>query len=401
MQTVDHPTPVGEPEGAPASALPPDPARTVVDIAIPVYNEASALEASVARLSEYLELAFPFAWQITIVDNASDDATWSVAQALEHALPRVRALHLDRQGRGLALRHAWEASDADVVAYMDVDLSTDLAALLPLVAPLISGHSDVAIGSRLAPGARVARGPKRELISRAYNLLLRSALATRVRDAQCGFKAVRSDVARRLLPAVHDDGWFFDTELLLLAERNGLRIHEVPVDWVDDADSRVDIARTAIGDLRGTIRMGRSFASGRGRLDLGSLARPALADDLGRWLVSFVTIGVLSTLASLSLFLVLRSPFGAVVANVAAVSATFVANTWANTRFTARTRRPDWRGAFLVYLGALVLTSVALAAVHAAGGGRGAELGALAATWALAACARLLLVRSISTRGAS
>ena len=138
---------------------------------------------------------------------------------------------------------------------MDVDLSTDLDALLPLVAPLVSGHSDVAIGSRLAPGSHVARHPKRELISRSYNLILRTLLATRVRDAQCGFKAVRASVARRLLPAVEDDGWFFDTELLLLAERNGLRIHEVPVDWIDDVDSRVKVVSTAIGDLKGTARM--------------------------------------------------------------------------------------------------------------------------------------------------
>ena len=129
---------------------------------------------------------------------------------------------------------AWSASDAQVLAYCDVDLSTDLAALLPLVAPLISGHSDLAIGTRLSPSSRVVRGAKREFISRAYNLLLRGTLAARFSDAQCGFKAIRADVARRLLPLVEDTGWFFDTELLVLAERAGLRIHEVPVDWVDD-----------------------------------------------------------------------------------------------------------------------------------------------------------------------
>ena len=202
---------------------------------------------------------FPLSWRITIVDNASTDETWATARGLAARVPGVRAVHLGRKGRGLALRSAWLASDARIVAYMDVDLSTDLAALLPLVAPLVSGHSDVAIGSRLAPSSRVARGPKRELISRSYNLILRTVFGTHVRDAQCGFKAVRSDVARRLLPGVVDDAWFFDTELLLLAERNGLRIHEVPVDWVDDPDSRVDVRRTAMDDLRGVWRVARTF----------------------------------------------------------------------------------------------------------------------------------------------
>src|SRR5207245_8583945 len=173
-----------------------------------------------------------------------------IAGRLAVELVGVRAIHLDRKGRGRALKAAWSASEAPVVAYMDVDLSTDLDALLPLVAPLLSGHSDVAIGSRLAPGARVVRGPRREAISRTYNLILKTALRSGFSDAQCGFKAVRTDVARALLPSVEDQGWFFDTELLVVAERAGLRIHEVPVDWVDDPDSRVDVVGTAMADLR-------------------------------------------------------------------------------------------------------------------------------------------------------
>ncbi|HXY94905.1 MAG TPA: glycosyltransferase, partial [Acidimicrobiia bacterium] len=199
----------------------------VLDIVVPVHNEERVLEQSITRLHAYLADGFPFTWRITIVDNASTDGTWLCAARLARDLADVGAEHLDRKGRGLALRTAWAASDAAVVAYTDVDLSTDLAALLPLVAPLVSGHSDVAIGSRLTPDSSVARYPKRELVSRAYNLILRTVFATRVRDAQCGFKAARADVARRLLPSVQDEGWFFDTELLLLAEHNGLRIHQV------------------------------------------------------------------------------------------------------------------------------------------------------------------------------
>ena len=213
------------------------------------------LEASIRTLHRYLADHLPWAWRITIADNASTDGTWAVARRLAAELPRVRAVHLDRKGRGLALKTVWAESDADVVAYMDVDLSTDLDALLPLVAPLVSGHSDLATGSRLDGRSRVVRGPKRELISRCYNTLLHLVLRTRFRDAQCGFKAGRRTTIQALLPAVQDNGWFFDTELLVAAERAGLRIHEVPVDWVDDPDSRVDVWRTAVDDLKGVWRV--------------------------------------------------------------------------------------------------------------------------------------------------
>jgi glycosyltransferase involved in cell wall biosynthesis len=236
----------------------PDP--VVVDVVVPVYNEAPTLEASVRRLRGYLDTRFPVRGRIVIADNGSDDGTWPIAQRLSVELDGVEAIHVGRRGRGLALRTAWNASTAAVVAYMDVDLSTDLDALLPLVAPLLSGHSDVAIGSRLTPGARVTRGVKREVISRCYNIIVRSALRTRVTDAQCGFKALRTDVARQLLPTVADDSWFFDTELVVRAERNGLRVHEVPVDWVEDPDSRVHIIATAWDDLKGIRRLRRDLA---------------------------------------------------------------------------------------------------------------------------------------------
>jgi len=229
--------------------------RADVEIVIPVYNEHLALEGSVRMLHAYLSTAFPFSWQITIVDNASTDGTLQVARRLMYELPEVGAMHLPAKGRGRALRTAWSASHAKVLAYMDVDLSTDLAALLPLIAPLMSGHSDLAIGTRLHRAARVRRSAKRELISRSYNRILRLLLRARFSDAQCGFKAIRADAAHQLLPLVEDQEWFFDTELLVLAQREGLRIHEVPVDWVEDLDSRVDIVSTALADLRGVGRL--------------------------------------------------------------------------------------------------------------------------------------------------
>ena len=334
-----------------------------VEIVVPVFNEGAGLERSIRRLHDFLTASFPFGWRIVIADNASTDATPAIARALERELRGVSHLRLEEKGRGRALRAAWSASRAQVVAYMDVDLSTDLRALLPLVAPLLSGHSDLAIGTRLAGGARVVRGPKRELISRSYNVILRTALRARFSDAQCGFKAVRSDALPELLDEVRDDGWFFDTELLVLAQRRGLRIHEVPVDWIDDPDSRVAIVRTALDDLRGVARLMAS----------GPVAR-------------FMGVGVLSTLAYALLFLVLRSPLGAAGANAFALALTAVGNTAANRRLTFGVRgragllRQHALGAVVFFL-TLGLTSGALAVLHGldATPARPLELGVLIA----------------------
>ena len=327
--------------------------KQTVDIVIPVYNEERDLVPSVRRLHAYLEARFPFPTTITIVDNASTDATWPIAEYLAAELPNVRAIHLDAKGRGRALRTAWLSSEAAIVAYMDVDLSTDLDALLPLVAPLMSGHSDVAIGSRLARGARVRRGPKREFISRAYNFLLRLGLGARFSDAQCGFKAITAVAARRLIPAVQDQAWFFDTELLVVAQRAGMRIHEIPVDWTDDPDSRVDIAKTAMEDLRGILRM--RFGS--------------LAVTLSRQVLTFASIGIASTIAYAIVYAVLRVFASPAISNVLALIATSVGNTAANRRFTfgVRARTGFWQDQ-LAGMGALgvaiAMTSAAIALLH-------------------------------------
>ncbi len=361
----------------------------VVDVVIPVHNEECGLAASIERLHAYLADESPFTWAITIADNASIDGTWDVASALAARLRGVRVLHLDEKGRGRAVRRAWSQSDAEVVAYMDVDLSTGLDAFLPLVAPLVSGHSDVAIGSRLLPGAAVARGPKREAISRTYNLMLRALFATQVRDMQCGFKAVRREVATALLPAIEDEGWFFDTELLLLAERNGLRIHQIPVDWTDDPDSRVDVTQTVKDDLRGVVRLATTFARGLGRVEVPR-ARAELGDDLGRQIVTFGLIGVASTVTTIAIFLLAREALGAVGANALALSVVFLANTWLNARFSYRAERPPWRPVTLIFVATLAASTAVLLAVDARGGGALAEIGALVVIWALAGVVRLL-----------
>jgi putative flippase GtrA len=357
------------------------PVTPVLDVVVPVYNEQVDLEPSVRRLHAYLTATFPYPFRITIADNASTDATGAVAQDLQAAIPEVTAVHLPQKGRGRALNAVWSASDAQVLAYMDVDLSTDLAALAPLVAPLLSGHSDIAIGTRLARGSRVVRGAKREVISRCYNRILRGTLAARFSDAQCGFKAIRRDVAAQLLPLVQDTGWFFDTELLVLAERSGLRIAEVPVDWVDDPDSRVDVLATAIADLKGVTRLARALATGalpvadlRRQLGRAPL-RPELTGSrivpgmLGQ-LVRFGVIGAASTLAYLALYLGLSGPLGAQPANLLALLLTAVANTAANRRLTFGVAGPGAVRAhaqgLLIFALALALTSGSLAALHAA-----------------------------------
>ncbi|GAA2583208.1 glycosyltransferase [Streptomyces tubercidicus] len=383
---------------------------TVLDVVIPVYNEERDLEPCVRRLREHLARTFPYGFRITIADNASTDRTPEVAARLDDALDEVTAVRLEEKGRGRALRAVWSLSDAPVLAYMDVDLSTDLNALLPLVAPLISGHSDLAIGSRLSRSARVVRGPKREFISRAYNLILRGSLAARFSDAQCGFKAIRGEVAARLLPMVEDTGWFFDTELLVLAERAGLRIHEVPVDWIDDPHSTVRLVRTATDDLKGVWRVGRALATGG--LPLDRLARP-FGDDprdreltgvpggLARQLVGFCVVGGLSTLLYLGLFSLFRLGAGAQLANAAALLLSALANTAANRRLTFGVRgrdravRHQAQGLVVLAIG-LVLTSGSLAALDAAGGtaGHGTELAVLVSANLAATVLRFLLFRA-------
>jgi glycosyltransferase involved in cell wall biosynthesis len=370
-QTLTRPTARTRPAG-PRQVAP------SVEVVVPVFNEQAALERSVRRLHRFLSAEFPFSWRIVVADNASTDATPAIARTLAQELPGVEVLRLDRKGRGLALREAWSRSDARVLCYMDVDLSTDLRGLLPLVAPLLSGHSDLAIGTRLARSARVVRGPKREFISRSYNRLLRTVLRARFSDAQCGFKAVTATAANGLLGDVRDDGWFFDTELLVLAQRRGLRIHEVPVDWVDDPDSRVDIVRTAIEDLRGVARL-------------------AAAGPVWR----FMGVGVLSTLAYVVLYLLLHGALGAGGANALALALTAVANTAANRRLTFGVRgreglvRHHARGA-VVYALTLGLTSLALASLHRIDPepARAVELGVLGVAGAAATITRYVALRT-------
>jgi putative flippase GtrA len=338
-----------------------------VEVVVPVYNEADGLEASITELRRYLDESFPFRTVVTIADNGSTDGTALVAQRLAANLRGVQAMILTRKGRGYALRTAWSASHAEVVAYMDVDLSTSLPALLPMVGAVLSGHSDIAIGTRLARGSRVVRGPKRELISRAYSHIVRLALRSRLSDFQCGFKAIRRERALEILPLVDDNEWFFDTELLVTAERLGVRITETPVEWTDDPNSSVDIVTTAANDLRGIWRIAHGKHLERVRTQrnpVEAVGPEATADQL----LSFAGVGVLSTLSYLLLFALGWSALGPWAANAAALAFCTLVNTALHRSLARRSTPllPPGRPAPPFVLVAAVLYAVSLAATSAA-----------------------------------
>lgn len=379
----------------------------IVDIVLPVHNEQNDLGSYVRQLHTHLGSGLSHPFQITVVDNTSTGTTLAVATALAAEFPSVRVVHLPGKGREYALRAVWSASTAPVLACMDVDRLTDLAAVVHMVEPLVSGESDLAIGSR--QGSRATRGAKRDLRARSYNLILRHTLSSRFSDATCGVKAIRREVAIHLLPLVKDNGSFFDIELLVLAERSGLRINEVPLDWVDSPDSHGRITRTVLADLRGIARLARAFASGRLpvhdlRQQLGGasreLATTHVPAGLTRQAVRFAAVGVASTLANLGLFLLLRKPLGAQAANALGLLLTAIANTALNRRFTfgvtgrQQITRHQLQG-LIVFGLALGLTSGALALTHAINSAPPAsvELAVIVAANAAATLIRFLLLR--------
>ena len=228
--------------------------RATVDIVIPVYNEEKDLPRSIDILTRFLRDNLENSWSIIIADNGSTDNTLSIAEMLSNKYAGVTCVPIPQKGRGRALRHVWMESTGDIVSYMDVDLSTDLNHIPELIKAIEDGFH-IAIGSRLAKGARVKRSLKREFISRSYSTLIRSMFFTPFRDAQCGFKALSRDTVKALVPLVKDNNWFFDSELLIIANNRGFRIKEIPVYWEDDPDSRVRIIPTAWEDMKGLLRL--------------------------------------------------------------------------------------------------------------------------------------------------
>lgn len=347
-----------------------------VDIVVPVYNEEKDIVICVERLVDFVSTQVPYTCRITLADNASTDTTLREAVQLAERFPdRVRVVHLEKKGRGRALNAVWSTSDARVCAYMDVDLSTNLNAFVPLVAPLLSGHSDVAIGSRLLPGSRVVRAPKREFISRSYNRILRVFMSAHFSDAQCGFKAITTRAAAQLLPHVYDTGWFFDTELLVLSQRVGLRVHEIAVDWIDDPHSKVDIISTATEDLKGCWRVRKSLW--RKEIPVKQLqdtiGRPAyrqgVYSGVVHQLLRFALVGVLSTVLYLVLFILARQSLNVQAANFVALALSAVFNVCANRAFTfqikgSKKASTHYGQGMIVFVITAAITSGALALLN-------------------------------------
>ncbi|YCK81206.1 glycosyltransferase [Arthrobacter sp. D3-18] len=247
----------------------------VLDVTIPVFNGEAHLEHKLRSLHGHLADSFPHTFRITVADNASTDNTLRIAERLARELPELMVMHFPERGRGNSLRRVWLSSPSPLLAYMDPGLSIDLSAVAPLLAPLISGHSDLAVGTRLARASQGTSSRHHDVMARAYNFLLRVMTGARFSDAEYGFKAIRADIAQELLPHTRNEAWFFDTELLVIAELSALRIHEVPVDWTDDPDPGVDVVRTVLADLRAVARLTRE-------LHRGTIPVSELRAELGR-----------------------------------------------------------------------------------------------------------------------
>ncbi len=231
--------------------------KTKVDVVVPVYNEEKDLQRNIIKLYQFLEKDFSeFNWQIVIADNASTDNTLKLAKKLSQKFPQILTLHLDKKGRGRALKKAWIISQADIVSYMDLDLSSDLRFFPKLIKPLVEKKANIAIGSRLKKGAQVTGRPLlREITSRSYNLIIKLMFFNHFQDAQCGFKALTQKAVKKILPHVKNNNWFFDTEMLLIGEKLGFKIFELPIKWKDDPSSTVKVLKTASEDIKGLIRL--------------------------------------------------------------------------------------------------------------------------------------------------
>ncbi len=228
------------------------------DIVIPCLNEEKQLPTTLQALDSFCTTNLgQYSWRVLVADNGSTDKTFQIAESFAAKEPtRFGAIRLPERGRGRALRKAWLESTADAVCYMDVDLSTDLAALPALLDAVAFDGYDIATGSRLARGSKVEkRTLKREVVSRCYNLMIKGMFFTRFSDAQCGFKAMSRKAVQEIIPVTEDLAWFLDSEILIIGEKRGYRIKDIPVHWVDDPDTRVKIAKTAWGDIKGLLRL--------------------------------------------------------------------------------------------------------------------------------------------------
>jgi len=225
---------------------------------LPVYNEQDCVGKNSLLLCDFLEEKIQGDWTIRIVDNASTDNTLKMAQDASRECKKITVLHLDEKGKGRAIKNAMKDLSYDVYAFLDIDMSTDMNHIPELLRWIDEGY-DVVIGSRLLPGSNTKRSFRREILSRGYNILTRLLLGLPVRDTHCGFKALTRSVVEDVVPKVEDNEFFFDTELLARANKTGYKIKEMPVSWIEDADSKVNVKRTVINYLKNLVKLRRSM----------------------------------------------------------------------------------------------------------------------------------------------
>ena len=227
-----------------------------IDVVLPCYNEISILRSSVERTLQFFNSAPQYNWHLVIADNGSTDRTDELGKTLAEKNDQVSIISIPEKGRGHALHQAWTTSSADIVTYMDVDLSTRIEHLLDLVQLIDRSNCEVAIGTRLSKQSKTKRSLKREITSQGYVFLIRLFFPSlSITDAQCGFKALKRTTAEVIVPKIKNREWFFDTELLIIAHKEKIGICELPVEWTEDPDSKVNILKTAFEDIRGLIRM--------------------------------------------------------------------------------------------------------------------------------------------------
>jgi glycosyltransferase involved in cell wall biosynthesis len=195
-------------------------------------------------------------YNVIIVDNGSVDKTFDVARELEKRHNEITCLHLSRKGRGAALKEAWSRSEADIVSYMDADLSTGLESIPQLINSIIIDGYDIAVGSRLLSTSKVKRSFMRKVISYIYNISIKNILGLKQPpDAQCGFKALCKRVVDEIVPKIKNQNWFFDTELLVLAEKKGFKIRYIPINWTERLKTKVRIGKAIFEDIAGILRL--------------------------------------------------------------------------------------------------------------------------------------------------
>lgn len=232
----------------------------LVEFCLPIYNEEKIIEKNVLKIVNFCkEKNLPFNWRVIIVNNGSKDNSLAISQKLSADNKQIGYTTILEPGRGQALKKYWLTSNADVVAYMDADLAVSLNNIIDLINPFVNNEADLVIGSRMMPGATIKRSFIRELISQSCNILYRLIIGNNISDTQCGFKAIKTEVFKKIAPYIEDNKWFFDTEIISFTHHLGYKIKEVPVNWeenrYDERKSKVNLLKDSFIHLKNLLRL--------------------------------------------------------------------------------------------------------------------------------------------------